>query len=96
MEVRYIHKKNYIKGCVVILDDGRIGYSLCHPNDKKKSTKKLAREIAISRAEARNTTVTPKDNRHVWSRDNGKAKWVPHTVTSVIHKMLKEREEYHD
>lgn len=51
MIIRYIRdKNNRLKGCVVRLDNGRLGYSLCHPNDQKKNSKKLAREIAIGRA----------------------------------------------
>ena len=36
-------------GCVTMEEDGRAGYSLCHPADMHKFTKKLARTIAVGR-----------------------------------------------
>lgn len=48
---RYLRdKQGRLKGCVVKLADGKLGYSLCHPNDKNKMSKKMARRIAVSRA----------------------------------------------
>ncbi len=49
---KYIRdKKGRLKGCVVLTDEDNFGYSLCHPLDEKKNNKKLARKIAIGRAE---------------------------------------------
>lgn len=43
-------KLGNIRGCIVILDKEHVGYSLCHPKDKNKSSKALARHIALARA----------------------------------------------
>lgn len=56
LRLYYIRKKGYgIKGCVAKIryaedEEWIYGWSLCHPLDMKKSTKKLARTIAIGRA----------------------------------------------
>ncbi len=38
-------------GCVCRTDEGRLGYSAVHPKDRRKMSRKLARKIALGRAE---------------------------------------------
>ena len=52
MIIRYIYREcTQLVGCVYCTDEGKLGYSVVHPNDRKKVTKKLARKIALGRAE---------------------------------------------
>lgn len=52
MLTRYVYTANrQLVGCVVRTDEGRLGYSAVHPKDRRKLTKKLARKIALGRAE---------------------------------------------
>jgi hypothetical protein len=48
MIIRYYRKKGVPKGCIVALEDGKIGWSFCCKKDV--FTKKMAREIALGRA----------------------------------------------
>ena len=52
MLTRYLYTANrQLVGCVVRTDEGKLGYSAVHPRDRRKLTKKLARKIALGRAE---------------------------------------------
>ena len=52
MIIRYAYTATrQLVGCVVRTDEGRLGYSAVHPKDRRKLTKKLARTIALGRAE---------------------------------------------
>jgi hypothetical protein len=97
MITKYIRtKKGQMKGCIVLNEEGRIGYSLCHPKDKNKNSKKLARQIAIKRIEKRNIFFgippEPMVDRHGitiqlgwWSRRNNQ---YPRFLPQVIEKYL--------
>jgi len=48
--IRYVRDRKGIRGCLVIdTGTGNIAYSLCNKLDRHKSTKKLARQIAVNR-----------------------------------------------
>jgi hypothetical protein len=53
--LRYVYStatgSKQLVGCVCRTDEGRLGYSAVHPKDRRKLTKKLARTIALGRAE---------------------------------------------
>ena len=52
MLTRYLYTANrQLVGCVVRTDEGRLGYSAVHPKDRRKLSRKLARTIALGRAE---------------------------------------------
>jgi len=55
MLLRYVYADHngskQLVGCVLKTDEGRLGYSAVHPKDRHKLTKKLARTIALGRAE---------------------------------------------
>jgi len=55
MLLRYVYStatgSKQLVGCVCRTDEGRLGYSAVHPKDRRKMSKKLARTIALGRAE---------------------------------------------
>lgn len=55
MILRYIYNTDtgskQLVGCVVKTDEGRLGYSAVHPKDRRRMSRKLARTIALGRAE---------------------------------------------
>ena len=52
MIIRYVYNdRRQLVGCVCRTDDNRLGYSAVHPKDRRKLSKKLARTIALGRAE---------------------------------------------
>lgn len=55
----YLRSKNGIRGAIVWNMEGTIGWAMCHPSDRSKFSKEVARSMAISRIEAgRKTTIT--------------------------------------
>ena len=95
MIIRYIYREGrdtrQLLGCVVCTDTGRLGYSLCHPLDRRKLTKRRAREIALSRAEKRTVALMPfslqvapdrwvSDSWRSYRRSSAQTRLVPLTV----------------
>ena len=73
MLTRYLYTANrQLVGCVVRTDEGRLGYSAVHPRDRRKLTKKLARKIALGRAEK---CEVYDDGVDCWYRDRGGASY---------------------
>lgn len=91
MVVQYIRdKKGDMKGCVVKTDEGKLGYFLCHKLDKKKTNKKLTRQIAIDRAEkiriilrGDGSMVSERMNQPMPERHD-----IPHTVTTYLKPLM--------
>ena len=96
MTIRYIYQdrrgSRQLIGCVCRTDDGRLSYSLCHPLDRRKLTKKRVREIALARAEKR--TIFYDDFNELWfSARNGHARMgLPHTVLPYLNDLLVKQE----
>ncbi len=96
MITRYIRdKKGRLKGCVVRTDDDNFGYSLCHPLDRNKNSKKMARKIAIGRAmktkpeiSLKGKTGRKKDILYLIRNTNGKYRGVPHTVRPYLKELM--------
>ncbi len=92
MITRYIRdKKGKLKGCVVRTDEDNFGYSLCHHFDKMKNSKKLARKIAIDRANRTKIEITTvgSENRLCLTRDR-KSRMVPRTVEPYLKKLMED------
>jgi hypothetical protein len=88
MILRYIYADHnggkQLVGCVCRTDDGKLGYSAVHPKDRRKLTKKLARTIALGRAEKCQIKVmTFPAEEDCWKRyrhDPWHARPVPHAI----------------
>ena len=90
MITRYIRdKKGKLKGCVVRTDDNNLGYSLCHPLDKNKNSKKMARKIAIDRARKTKieTSRVGSANRLYLTRDR-KSRIVPRMIEPYLKELM--------
>ncbi len=67
-------------GCVCRTDEGRLGYSAVHPKDRRKMSRKLARKIALGRAEKCN--IAPQSEGGPWLKRRGTYPYfvVPHDI----------------
>lgn len=71
-----------IRGCLVKLESGEIGYSLCHPKDRHKTSKKLARQIAIGRAEKCNLRKAEDEDGNYYVKSRGNHVYVLNDMVS--------------
>lgn len=79
-------KKGGLRGCVVVLSKEQIGYSVCHPKDRSKCSKRLARHIALERAKK----VRLRRSRHsprMWAANRSPAIY-PVRVPQIIEEWL--------
>ena len=83
--IRYVRDRKGIRGCLAVhTDSGDVAYSLCNKLDRHKSTKKLARQIAVDRLAAGKTAG------HVDFRSGYFVKRVDgKIIPSKIHRLIK-------
>ena len=98
MIIRYVYREHngskQLTGCVLCTDEGKLGYSVVHPNDRKKTTKALARKIALGRAEKCDIGVDIA-GAECWMRarrDNGFFYPIPSVVIPYLDALAKETE----
>ena len=69
-------------GCVVRTDEGKLSYSAVHPKDRRKMSRKLARKIALGRAEK---CIIAGAGMWWWkSRNSGESLPVPTTIVPYL------------
>lgn len=90
MKVWYLRAEDgSLRGCVLRREDGRYGYSLIHPNDRRKASKKLARTIAEGRAEKVRVVAVAGWHSWIQQRNGGMYRPVPGEVARALTAMDK-------